>query len=189
MCSTNGKILVVRNMSDCVINNETFAFPCNTKPIKTATLDGEKFIIESHKKDYFSNDEKEVSSFDWRKVIPTDKPTIEKEYDFSDYSFHIPLEKHSKVTFCSNGEVEFIYDDTLDTIATYSDVVVSNKDSMFDTDKDDKPITECSFPMWQIINMFKDNKNFIYQQFSDERIGTRVFLTKSCKYILMPLYC
>ena len=76
MCAINCNFMVVRNMSDCVINDETFAFPCNIKPTKFVTKDGDKFVIENKKEEFFTNDKKEVVHLNWKKIIPTDKPKV-----------------------------------------------------------------------------------------------------------------
>ena len=189
MCATNGKFMAIRNMSDCVINDEIFAFPCNIKPTKYVTSEGEKFIIESKKEDYFSNDKKEVSNFNWKRVIPTNKPRVTKEYNFSDYNpIKIPLEKYSEVKFCSNGDVEFDYKDYYQTIAVYSDVQIT-KDDFFDS-VDDTEIKEVSFPMYQIYWILNNNKNFIYNEYEeiDGYNPPREFLTSEYKFLLMGMY-
>lgn len=186
MCSTNGKFLAIRNMSDCVINTETFAFPCNLKPIKFVTMDGEKLIIESRREDYFSNDKKEVMDFNWKRVVPTN-PKIEKIYDFSDHNFTLPYDDKSVVIFHENGEVEFKYNDNLDIIATYGDVQ-SDKDSMFEVEN--KNIAKVSFPMTNIMNILKLSKKFIYQEFdgdNEHSYSARVFIIKDYKFIVMPM--
>ena len=166
MCATNGKFMAIRNMSDCVINDESFAFPCNIKPTKYVTTNGERFIIESKRDDYFSNDKKKVMNFNWKKVIPTNKPKVIKEYDFSDYKpTKIPLEKYSEVVFCNNGDIIFDYKDYCETVATYSDVQI-NKDDFFDS-IDDTKINTMKFPMHQIYWILNNNKNFIYCEYDE----------------------
>ena len=67
MCATNGVIMAIRNMSDCVINDEKFAFPCNIKPKKVVTTDGDKFIIESKKEEYFNKEKMlNINGFNWK---------------------------------------------------------------------------------------------------------------------------
>ena len=189
MCATNGKFMAIRNMSDCVINDEIFAFPCNIKPTKYVTSEGEKFIIKSKREDYFSNDKKEVLNFNWERVIPTNKPRVIKEYNFSDYNpIKIALEKYSEVKFCSNGDVEFDYNDYYQTIAVYSDVQIT-KDDFFDS-VDNTEIKEVNFPMYQIYWILNNNKNFIYKEYDeiDDYHPPRVFMTTEYKFLLMSMY-
>ena len=186
MCATNGRFMAIRNMSDCVINEEIFAFPCNIKPTKFVTSDGEQLIIESRKEDYFSNDKKEVINFNWKIVVPTAEPTVIKEYDFSDYKpTLIPLEKYSEVKFCDNGDVVFNYNDYYETVVTYSDVV---KEDDFFEDCNDKKIKSVLFPMYQIYWILNKSKNFVYQEFDIDGWKPRVFLTSEYKFIANHMY-
>lgn len=186
MCVTNGHFMVVRNMSDCVINDETFAFPCNVKPVKTVTSDGEKLIIENKKEKFFDKNKKEITFFNWKKGIPTDKPIVTKEYDFSDYEpTKISLEKESTVTFCENNDVIFDYKDYNETQAIYSDVVKTY--DMFDNINTNK-ITTTKFPMNQIYYILKHSKNFIYEEYPiSYRAVPRIFKIKDYDFIIMPI--
>ena len=189
MCATNGKFMAIRNMSDCVINNEIFAFPCNIKPTKYVTSDGEKFIIESKRDDYFNNEKKAVVNFNWKSVVPTNKPKVIKEYNFSDYNpTKISLEKYSEIKFCSNGDVIFDYQDYCGTVGIYSDVQIT-KDDFFDS-IDNMEIKEVCFPMYQIYWILNNNKNFIYNEYEeiDGYNPPREFLTSEYKFLLNGMY-
>jgi hypothetical protein len=186
MCATNGNFMAIRNIADCIINDETFAFPCTVKPTKVVTSDGEKFIIENKKEDYFSKDKREVVNFDWKRVIPTDKPRVTKEYDFSAYNPNeIQSEKYSTVTFCDNGDVVFYYDDYCETIGVYSDVQII-KDDFFDS-VDDTCITTLSYPMYQINWILNDNKKFIYEEYCKNGNYVGVFNTNNYKFVVAPM--
>lgn len=186
MCSTNGYFLAVRNMSDCVINNEKFAFPCNIKPKRIISNDGDKLIIENKKDDYFDETKKNANDFNWKKVIPTYKPKVIKEYDFSDYKFKLQPYPSSMTTFKSNGDVIFEYKDYSEVIATYGDVMKTN-DDFFDN-IDNKLITTVTFPMQQIYWILNESPKFIYHEFERESIiQPSVFITKNYKFIIMPM--
>ena len=189
MCATNGKFMAIRNMSDCIINNEMFVFPCNIKPTKYVTSDGEKFIIESKRDDYFNDEKKVVTNFDWKSVVPINKPKITKEYNFSDYNpTKISLERYSEVKFCSNGDVIFDYQDYYETVGIYSDVQIT-KDDFFDL-IDNMEIKEVCFPMYQIYWILNNNKNFIYNEYEeiDGYNPPREFLTSEYKFLLNGMY-
>lgn len=188
MASTDGKFLAISDMSGCVINTEKFAFPCNIKPTKVVTLRGDMMVIENKKDAYFNNDKKEMCDLNWKRVIPTLSPKVEKIYDFSDYNFTLSYDEHSVVTFYENGEVEFKYNDFSDVVATYEDVQVS-ENSMFEDEYKDKSITKVSFPMFNIMNILKLSKRFIYREFDDDgySYSPRVFIIKDYKFIVLPL--
>lgn len=185
MCATNGKIMAVRNMSDCVINSEKFAFPINTKPKKVVNSDGENFIIENLKEDWFSKDKIQDLKLNWKKLIPTSTPTAFQEYDFTFYNFKITKQenKHPKVTFINN-DVIFEYKDFYDTVATFSDFTVS--DYMFECNYNNN-IETVSFPMEQIEWILRISKTFILQQFESDVFSPRVFTTKDYKFIVSPM--
>lgn len=192
MCSTNGKIMAVRNVSDCVINVESFGFPFNTKPIKIVTSDGDKLIIENKKEEWFNNKKKEyLKDFNWKRVLPYDlngnklKPSAEKEYDFSDYIFNIKLEKYSKVIF-KGDDVIFQYEDYYDTIATYGDVIVSKENNILNNEVNDK-IKKVMFPMNQIMDILKIDKHFILRQF--DKYKHNMIVTKNYMFVLNECIC
>lgn len=193
MCSTNGKIMAVRNVSDCVLNMESFGFPFNTKPIKIVTSNGDKLIIENRKEEWFNNKKKEyLKDFNWKRILPYDlngnklKPSAEKEYDFSDYDiFNIKSEKYSKVIFKCN-DIIFRYEDYYDTVATYGDVVVSKENNILNNDTNDE-IKEVMFPMNQIMNILKIDKHFILRQF--DKYKPNVIVTKDYMFVLNECVC
>lgn len=130
---------------------------------------------------------KEVVHLNWKKIVPTDKPRVSKEYNFSDYKVtNIPLEKYSNVKFCNNGDVVFNYKDYCETKVTYSDVQIT-KDDFFDS-VDDTPIKNTKFPMYQIYWILANNKNFIYNEYNVDAYSPRMIVTSEYKFILNPMY-
>lgn len=186
MCATNSKILAVRNMSDCIINEECFAFPIYIKPTKVVTSDGDRLIIENKKEKWFSNEKKFKNYLDWKKVIPTTKPTALQEYDFSDYNFSITKnnDNYPKVTFSKTKEVIFEYKDFYDTVATFGNFAVN--DDIFENNYNNDMET-VSFPLEQFEWILKISKKFILEQFESSAYSPRVFTTKDYKFIVSPM--
>lgn len=183
MCATDCKIIVIRNMSDCVINDEVFAFPIDVRYTKIATSDGEKIIIENRKEEWFSKEKKETCDyFNWKQFIPTEKPSVLKEYDFSKYEFRIPYEKNSVVTFHDDNSVTFDYMDYNETIGTYYDVVKNN--DMFEDTKFYKKSKTARFYMKYIYFILKISKMFMYEEY--ENLEEVSFKTKNYQFIMMP---
>lgn len=189
MTAIEGGYLVTRGMSDCVINDETFCFPCNVKP-KRVVVDkiGDTLIIENKKEEFFDDDKKSVVDFNWKKIIPNKKIVKEQEYDFSDYKFTLKPNPKSRVRFNSDGSVEFRYNDDVELIGTYEDVVVK-KDDFFEA-KEPVELETVEFPMEQIYILFKfGNSHLIIQEYegtdADWRIPRKIIMN-GYEALLMP---
>ena len=106
-CSTDGKIMVYRNLSGIIENTGRAAI----------SIDGDNAGRVDE------NVSQELDKFDWERIIFKDKPKITGTYDFGKhtYQYLTDLGDHAVVIF-DGKEVQFLCDDECHTEATYGDL-------------------------------------------------------------------
>jgi hypothetical protein len=187
MCATNKKVMAYTDVGNCVINDDKFAFPCEYRPIKVATLKGDSLVIESNDIKFTNDDKKYLDGFDWKRIIPTNRPSAIREYDFSEYNVKsIKYGKYAKVIFCKNGEVVFEYKDECDTIGTFGEVMIDEED-MFGDNPSYGDLETVSFPMTYIMDILRINKRFKLYQYGIDETSARRIKTNGYNFLIMPL--
>ena len=171
MTATNGKIMIIKDVSDCVSNNDRFSFPANVDVRKSIEFNDEKIIIDGRESVYSQDD------FSYERVIP-EGIYKERQINFLKYPIiRIPASNGGEVTF-TNDEVIFTYNDDVETIASYGDVYETN----LLTDKNE--ITEFKIPMKQFYNILAISRNLILREYSPDK--PREFIADDYRIIVMP---
>jgi hypothetical protein len=171
MTATNGKIMIIKDVSNCVSNNDRFSFPADVDVRKSIEFNDEKIIIDGEERPYSQYD------FKYENAIPMGA-YVEKVIDFSKYpTIRIPASNGGEVTF-TNDEVIFTYNDDVETIASYGDIYETNLLT------DENEITEFKIPMKQFYAILAISKKLVLREYLTKK--PREFVADDYRIIVMP---
>lgn len=181
--ATEGYIMAIIDVSDCVSIidvDSDFVFPSDVMPKKSIEIgadgrlavDGEPVDCEQFDTDSY-----------YKRIVPTQNPTAEREYDFSAYAYKsldIGYDKKSAEIEFSKGSAFFRYCDECETTCIVEDCF---SDDLLNGDYGDFQTVRFSMP-W-IFEIMKISKKFKIQQF--EKIdGLHKIIAGDYEFLIMP---
>lgn len=178
--STEGHILAIIDISDCVSIidvDSDFVFPNDVMPKKSIEIDiDNKLIVDGERIDF-----KQFETKFYKRIIPTQNPNAELEFDFSAYkSLDIGYDRKSAEIEFSKENAFFKYCDDCETTRVIDDCF--SKELLNDNYGD---FQEVRFPMWEIFEIMKISKKFKIQQFGKIDAMHKI-IADDYEFLIMP---
>lgn len=171
MTATNGHIMIIKDVSNCVVNYDRFSFPADINANKNIEFNDEKIIIDGEERPYSQRD------FKYENAIPMGA-YVEKVIDFSKYpTIRIPATDVGYVLF-KNNEISFNFLDDTECVASYGDIYETNLLT------DENEITEFKIPMKWFYAILAISKKLVLREYLTKR--PREFVADDYRIIVMP---